>query len=58
MKLEINDIQDKHIWYQMPLATRFKYFFTMKKRRFFYMFMMYLVWKYYERVINYFRTKR
>jgi hypothetical protein len=58
MKLVIKDLQLKARHQQLPFYLKFRYFFTMKKRRFFYMFLAYMYYKYHERVGNYFAKKR
>ena len=58
MKLVIKDLQERQRYQALPFATKFKYFFTLKKRRFFYMFLMYMFYKYYERVWNWMKNKR
>jgi hypothetical protein len=58
MKRVINDLKLKERHAALPGHLKFRYFFTMNKRRFFYMFFWYLVWKYGARVRNWFREYR
>jgi len=41
-----------------PFATRFIQFFTLKKRRIFYMLMLYALWNYWPRLSNWARNKK
>lgn len=58
MKLVIKDLQLKARHQQLPFHLKFRYFFTMKKRRFFYLFLVYMYYRYHERMSNFFRRKR
>ena len=58
MKLVIRNFQMKERHQALPFHLKFRYFFTMKKRRFFYMFMMYMVYRYGEKTYNWMRNKR
>jgi hypothetical protein len=58
MKLVIRDFQLKERHAGLPWHLKFKYFFTLKKRRFFYMFLIYMWYRYGERVRNWLKNKR
>jgi len=50
MKRVINDMKLRERHAALPGHLKFRYFFTMNKRRFFYIFFLYLVYKYGGRV--------
>ena len=54
----IHEMKLKERHQALPWHLKFRYFFTMNKRRFFYMFLMFLVYRYGERAKNYFINKR
>ena len=58
MKLHLKDLVERQQYDDLPFATKFQYFFTKKKRRFFYMFMAGLLYHYHERMIKWFRNRK
>ena len=42
----------------LPFYLKFKYFWTLKKRRFFYVFLIYMAYKYNERFTNWVKMRR
>lgn len=58
MKIVIKELQDRQRHAELPFLTKFKLFFTLKKRRFFYLFLIYLYYRYHERFFNYVKTKK
>ena len=58
MQMVIHEMKLKERHQALPRHLKLKYFFTMNKRRFFYIFLMCLVYRYGERVKNYFINKR
>jgi hypothetical protein len=58
MQMVIHERKLKERHQSLPWHLKFRYFFTMNKRRFFYMFLMFLAYRYGERVKNYFINKR
>jgi len=58
MKLLIQDMQERQRYASLPFSTRFKYFFTLKKRRFFYLFLIYMWYKYGERITTWVKNRR
>jgi alpha-galactosidase/6-phospho-beta-glucosidase family protein len=58
MKLVIKEFHERQRHSELPWQTRFKLFFTLKKRRFFYLFLIYMYYKYHERAFNYMRTRK
>ena len=58
MQLYLKDLAEKQKYIDLPFATKFQYFFTKKKRRFFYMFLAGLFYHYHERMIKWVRNKR
>ena len=58
MKLVIKDLQDRQRHASLPFMTRFKLFFILKKRRFFYLFLLYLWYRYGERVTTWTKNRK
>lgn len=58
MKLLIEDLQKRERYASLPFRLKFKYFFTLKKRRFFYMFLMFLLYRYGEKTLNWIKRYR
>lgn len=52
MKLVIKELQDRQRYTALSFLLKAKYFWTLKKRRFFYIFLIYMAYKYNERFTN------
>ena len=58
MKEIIKESEDSIIYAQQPFLTRFRLAFTTKKRRFFYLMVLYAFYHYYERMSKFITDRK